>query len=233
MVDRACGLLRDNRAALGDDGNLGATLWNLDLSRLATRLRSQMIRSPVRTNCASPSASSLSCRPGCRFPAFGVRIGARRAPTAQHRRVVCRRAGIPRRVNFRPWVRPRRKAPGQTRSRNGADESSGCITAIPSWHAAEQIPTAVTASPCTPAGSCDHAAVTGPGLRHAEGRLLSNCLGIVPGPQRGVQGARRTNRHDARSCWVCRLSRCAAAPTSDRTSAGGLGPSSPLRHRGA
>jgi hypothetical protein len=37
MVDRACGLLRDNRASLGDDGNLGVTLWNLDLSRLATR----------------------------------------------------------------------------------------------------------------------------------------------------------------------------------------------------
>jgi benzoylformate decarboxylase len=35
IVDGAYGLLRDNRAALGDDGTLGVTLWNPDFSRLA------------------------------------------------------------------------------------------------------------------------------------------------------------------------------------------------------
>jgi acetolactate synthase I/II/III large subunit len=36
IVDGAYGLLRDNRAALGDDGTLGVTLWNPDFSLLAS-----------------------------------------------------------------------------------------------------------------------------------------------------------------------------------------------------
>jgi acetolactate synthase I/II/III large subunit len=54
IVDGAYGLLRDNRAALGDDGTLGVTLWNPDFSRLADafEISNQPVTSPDQLRAA-------------------------------------------------------------------------------------------------------------------------------------------------------------------------------------
>jgi acetolactate synthase I/II/III large subunit len=62
IVDGAYGLLRDNRAALGDDGTLGVTLWNPDFSRLADAFEipnepvtsPDQLRDALSTPCGGP-----------------------------------------------------------------------------------------------------------------------------------------------------------------------------------